>query len=44
MIGPDFKGVASAFQEMPPFIKGSYDGEHFFVMDLVVPLDGTEAL
>ncbi|KAG6873971.1 hypothetical protein C0993_000909, partial [Termitomyces sp. T159_Od127] len=38
VISSNLKLMPGALQEMPPFFKGSDDGQHLLVMDLIVAL------
>ncbi|GLB45127.1 hypothetical protein LshimejAT787_2000320 [Lyophyllum shimeji] len=40
----DFDLVPCTFKEMPPLLKCADDGKHLLVVDLVVPLNGVQAL
>ena len=44
MVCPNFELVPHAFKEMLLFFKGADNGEHLFIMDLVVPFYCIEAL
>ena len=39
MVSEDFELFWGAFQEVSPFLQGSDEFQHFFVIDLIVTFD-----
>ena len=44
MVCPNFELVPCTFKELPLFLKGTDDGKHLLVMDLIVPFYCIQAL
>jgi hypothetical protein len=38
VVSPDLKLQLTALEVVSPLVKGSHDSQHFFVVDIVVPL------